>query len=718
MRNTRFNEIRESIRWAAVTVLTSGLFGAGLAQVSSQGAPPASPTSATADDSIVDRHQRTYEVLENNEIASSGAARGETIYFYKCWMCHNNGARNGDKSGLVGPSLVNVAARMKTDDALAATIANGGARMPGFRHTFTAADMSDLIAYVKSPTCCYENDEPPRNPHYNAETTPWPVSMSLKGGARGVVRLVGGRGLEGVKVQLIAPNHVRTTVFTNAEGRYEFPALQTGFYTLRVATPAPFKAYTRDAVSIKGVTTLGDIVLELIPSAEPVILRGGLAPTHEVMSQLSGAEWLWNLPGTAEDKSTFVKGCGIGCHSYELVFRNRYDERSWRLIIERMKTGAQGGPGRAMDPESEAGSVANGEIAAIAKWLATVRGPDSKDAPVRMWSSRPTGMATRVVITEYEVNRRLLNLHDVCGDAKGNIWFNSWHAPQVGYLDPRSGIVKEYKLPAVQGGVPVVGSHACRVDDKRGYVWFSMGPSQPGRQALYRLTMATGEIKQFPPVATVNFGLAPDGFLWDSRTNPGGSMDIVRIDPETGEIVNTYPRTAWFSYQHDVTSDGRFVAGSGPVGPNYNVAWMLDVAKGKVYETTTPEQDHGAARGGFDPFGDAWFGGRGGPLVRIINEIDKGKGIRTRLYWPPTPLFPYTDFYTATADKNGEIWGGIAHGRGFVRFNPKTERWTVYENPEPSALNRFQWIDNSTTPPTIWYPDFLTQMIVRIQPLE
>ena len=58
------------------------------------------------------------------------------------------------------------------------------------------------------------------------------------------------------------------------------------------------------------------------------------------------------------------------------------------------------------------------------------------------------------------------------------------------------------------------------------------------------------------------------------------------------------------------------------------------------------------------------------------------------------------------------------HGRGFVRFNPKTGRWVVYENPEPSALNRFQWIDNSTTPPTIWYPDFLTQMFVRIQPLE
>lgn len=692
---------------------TGLVFGLGLARVGSQ-----ESANTSSPPRVVDQYQRTYEVLANNELASSGAARGQTLYFYKCWMCHNNGARNGDATGLVGPSLKNLTGRMSTDEAIVAKIRTGGPRMPAFRHTFNDADVADLVAYLKSPSCCYENDEPPKNPHYNADTTPWPAASTLKGGARGLVRLVSGEPLEGVKVQLIAPNRVRTTVFTDAQGRYEFPALQTGSYTLRVPTPIPFRAHTHERVSINGATALDDIALELLPSAESVMLRGGLPPTPEVMSQLSGAEWLWNLPGTAEDKTTFVKACGIGCHSYELILRNRYDERSWRLIIERMKTGAQGGPGRAMDPQSEAGSVAKGEIETIAKWLASVRGPDSKDAPVRMWASRPTGAATRVVITEYEAHRRLLNLHDVCGDAKGNIWFNSWHAPQVGYLDPRTGVIKEYRLPAVDGGGPVVGSHACRVDDKRGYVWFSMGPSQPGKQALYRLTMATGAIKQFPAMATVNFGLAPDGFLWDSRTGANGKMDIVRIDPETGEIVNRYPRTSWFSYQHDVTSDGRFVAGSGPVGPQYNVAWVLDVAKGKVYETTTPEQDHGAARGGFDRLGDAWFGGRGGPLVQVVNEIDKGKGVRTRLFWPPTPLFPYSDFYTATPDKNGEVWGGIAHGRGFVRFNPKTGRWIVYENPEPSALNRFQWIDNSTTPPTIWYPDFSTQMFVRIQPLE
>ena len=275
-------------RWfVTATVLMCALFGVGLAQLASQQAPRGGSPSH-----VVDRFQRTHEVLGNNELATGGVARGQTIYFYKCWMCHNNEARKGDASGLVGPSLKNVAGRMKTDEALAAKIRTGGPRMPAFRHTFADADVADLMSYLKSPTCCYETDQAPKSPHYNADTTPWPVSTTLKGGARGLVRLASGRPLEGVKVQLIAPNNVRTTVFTDVEGRYEFPKLQAGGYTLRIPTPIPFRAYTREAVSIKEAMTLEDIVLELIPSAEPVMLRGGLAPTSDVMSQLSGAEWL------------------------------------------------------------------------------------------------------------------------------------------------------------------------------------------------------------------------------------------------------------------------------------------------------------------------------------------------------------------------------------------------------------------------------------------
>jgi streptogramin lyase len=193
----------------------------------------------------------------------------------------------------------------------------------------------------------------------------------------------------------------------------------------------------------------------------------------------------------------------------------------------------------------------------------------------------------------------------------------------------------------------------------------------------------------------------------------------VRVDPESGQVTNVYPRTVPNSYQTAVSNDGRFVAGGSMQGPGGNYAWMLDVKSGKVYESVTDDHHlHGAARGAFDPFGNAWFGGHWGPLVELVNEIDKGKGIQTRVFWPPTPLFPFTEFYTATPDKNGEVWGGLLHGKGFVRYNPKTERWVAYENPEPSSLNRFQMVDNSTTPPTIWYPDYQTGMIVRIQPLE
>ena len=42
-------------------------------------------------------------------------------------------------------------------------------------------------------------------------------------------------------VQLIAQkNAIRTTVYTNADGHYEFPKLDAGTYTLRIAQPREF----------------------------------------------------------------------------------------------------------------------------------------------------------------------------------------------------------------------------------------------------------------------------------------------------------------------------------------------------------------------------------------------------------------------------------------------------------------------------------------------
>src|SRR5262249_17954280 len=65
---------------------------------------------------------------------------------------------------------------------------------------------------------------------------PAQAGSELLGGPRGLVKSAKGDLLEGIMVQLIAEKSaIRTTVFSNEDGRYEFPRLAAGSYTLRIA---------------------------------------------------------------------------------------------------------------------------------------------------------------------------------------------------------------------------------------------------------------------------------------------------------------------------------------------------------------------------------------------------------------------------------------------------------------------------------------------------
>src|SRR5438105_219016 len=89
------------------------------------------------------------------------------------------------------------------------------------------------------------------------------------GGPQGVVRSAKGDLLEGIMVQLIATkNAIRTTVYSNADGRYEFPKLEPGTYTLRIAQPREFHAFVKEGVAIAGATPLDDITLSRVAGGE------------------------------------------------------------------------------------------------------------------------------------------------------------------------------------------------------------------------------------------------------------------------------------------------------------------------------------------------------------------------------------------------------------------------------------------------------------------
>ena len=56
---------------------------------------------------------------------------------------------------------------------------------------------------------------------------------------------------------------------------------------------------------------------------------------------------------------------------------------------------------------------------------------------------RPSGRATHVVITEYDLPRPTIEPHDVIVDKDGNAWYSNFGEQTFGKLDPKTGKVTE-----------------------------------------------------------------------------------------------------------------------------------------------------------------------------------------------------------------------------------------------------------------------------------
>lgn len=653
--------------------------------------------------------QHTYQMDLYTELADRGAGRGEELYVNKCFVCHNQYAKGGPAlEGLFRRSrLTN--GRLVDDRTVAAAIRIGAPGMPGYRFDMSGEAVAALLDYLHSSECCYEAENPPANPRYLAATHRWLVPSALRGGVHGVVRGPGGNALAGVRVQLIEPNGVRITVFTDGDGTYEFPAMKAGTYLLRVATPLFYEPYQRGGVRVAGQERLSDIVLRKVPQAAAAesSLPGALPVTEEIAAQLSGSELLWNLSGTMQEKTAFIRTCGIGCHDLKETLRNRFDEHGWRLIAEWMTSSVSGSSFVVRRKEH----VLSPDAEEVVAWLSRVRGPKSKDDPYRAFPP-PADFSSRVVLTEYELPRKFLSIHQVTGDSRGDIWYTSHRTPLVGMLDPRSGIVHEYRVADDPGTMP--GTHSVAID-RRGIVWLS----QSWGDRLIRLDPATGEITQesikaFDGGWSGNLSLDPDGNVWIA-TNSGAAL---KIDPRSGKVLRSSPFTAAATPADSMVSqDGKFWAGgAGTMGEDTGM--MLDIGSGKMYDTSSGSFPSSAARGGFDRHDNAWFGGHTGTIVEIVNQITEEKGVHMRAFTPPLPYFPYSQFYSAMPDRNGEIWSAWLYGPAFVRFSPATHAWRVYDMAEPSAFARSTWVDNSTNPVTIWYADYQLGVLVRIQPRE
>ena len=296
------------------------------------------------------------------------------------------------------------------------------------------------------------------------------------------------------------------------------------------------------------------------------------------------------------------------------------------------------------------------------------------------------------------------------GDSKGNIWYSSHRTPFMGKLDPKTGIVTEYQVPATPPGV-LPGTHRIQVD-KNDIVW----ASENWAHNLVRLDPATGDVHHHPADRRRRAAQhARARQLLDRPRHRGlvraqqGGAEIRFEDRQAPGARPLHLTNNANPYDNIISDDGNFWAGGAPAGGGDTIE-MMDTRTNKLLEVHSFSRDSTAAQGGFDEDGNPWFGGRGGALARARRQGGARSANSGRRR-------PYVTFYEAMPDKRGEVWAGELHGGRMLRFNPQTDHWTEYVLPEPYSHDRRTWIDNSTTPVTVWYVDH-NSYLVRVQARE
>jgi streptogramin lyase len=516
----------------------------------------------------------------------------------------------------------------------------------------------------------------------------------------GVVRSAEEGPMEGVLVSAkAAGSTITVTVVSDQNGRYSFPPdrLPPGSYTLRT------RAVGYDLDGQKSA----DIAVEQTTTADLTLRK-----TKNLASQLTNAEWLASMPGSEAQKS-FLLNC-VGCHTLERVVRSTHDADEWTQVIARMMKYAQVSqpikPQVRMDPEWGGKPE---DYRKPAEFLATINLSSATQWDYALKTlPRPTGRATRVVVTEYDLPRPTIEPHDVVVDKQGIVWYTNFGELSLGRLDPKTGQLTEYPVPEFKPGYPV-GLLDLEFD-AGGKLWAGM----MFQGAVTQFDPANGQFKFYKVPSNLNNNVTQinmlglqygvDGKVW---TNNAGNQDIYRIDVNSGEYEVFQPLKQLTDGKHSIY-------GIAPDSKNNlyflefldNYIGRIDAKTGKVTFWRTPTEHARNRRGFVDAQDRLWFAEYRGNKIGMFDTNSE-----TFTEYPmPTA---WTGPYFPTVDRNGEIWtGGMTTDR-VVRLDPKTNQSVEYFLPRDTNIRRV-FVDNSTTPVTFWTGSNHGASVVKVEPLN
>jgi virginiamycin B lyase len=531
------------------------------------------------------------------------------------------------------------------------------------------------------------------------QAAPQPVAAQSPSALTGQVTSEAEGAMEGVVVSAKkAGSSVTVSVITDAGGRYSFPAdrLPAGQYAIKIRAVG----YDLAGAATADVTGSQSATVDL-----------KLRKTKNLAAQLSNAEWMASLPG-AEDQKAFLLNC-VSCHTLERIVRSTHDANEFTQVMTRMsgygpvsqpiKPQRMLDPGRTGNPEQyrkQAEYLASVNLSEVSQW----------EYPLKTLP-RPTGRATRVIVTEYDLARPTTEPHDVLVDGQGAVWYSDFSDLFISKFDPKTLKLTEYPLKKFKQDAPV-GNLALDVD-KNGTLWFDT----MFQGSLGNLDPKTEQIKWYPLAPEYNdirvqlnfVGLRHDvdGKVW---TKSVGTQDIFRLDLATDKWERFQPlkELAGGPYSiYQVISDsqnnlwmaeytrghiGKIDAKSG------KVTWRaLPTANGRARRITVDDQDRILVTEY-----------RGNKIAMLDTKTDQ----LTEYQLPP-----YTYPYRANTDKNGEIWTGGMHTDRAVRLDPKTGTTVEYQLPKETNM-RSVFVDNSTTPVTFWTGSNHGAALVKVEPLD
>jgi virginiamycin B lyase len=346
-----------------------------------------------------------------------------------------------------------------------------------------------------------------------------------------------------------------------------------------------------------------------------------------------------------------VEAVCTGCHEISQITRSRgYTRSGWQELTGTM-IDLSGSPAERdaivgylathFPPnDNRAPQLVPGEAEiAFKEWQVPTLGQRSRD-PVEAadgsiwWAGQWGNLVGRLdpatgEMTEYPLPAGALP-HTVTLDRAGNLWYTGNKNGTIGKLDPATGEITVYAMPD-----PGAKDPHTAVFDQHGILWFTLQQSN----MVGRLDPASGEVRL---VTAPTPGARPYGIKIDATGTPyvacNGSNCLLEVDPETMALTRIELPTPGTTVRRlDIADDG--------------MIWYVNSSQGRLgrYEPTTGEIKEWTSPSGPDshPYALAVVDG-----IVWYNESGKRPDALVR-------FDPRTEEFQSWAIPSGNVYAGI-----------------------------------------------------------